>query len=290
MGAFEDMLRGGVEPPALSLTRVDPERRLGVPAGRFTGPGLALPLLAAIGLSVLVYACLRLAPETPIAASLTQRGWIPYSIVFCAAWALAILVIKTRKISGQMHALRISVLPEDDPGFVLTPETAERVLERLFRIVDDPQGFFLTRRIHNALSNLRNMRRIGDVDDVLRTHADNDEAQVDASYTLVRGILWMLPVLGFIGTVIGLSVALGSFGAVLANASDIGELRTALQSVTGGLATAFETTLQGLVATVAVHLLMIFVRGREETFLEDCKDYCQRFVVGRLRLVDADRG
>lgn len=289
MAHFEDLLRGGADAPALSLTKLDLERRLGFPAGRFTGPGLVLPLLCAILLTVAFYAALRFVPDTIVAASFTQRGSIPYTIVFCTAWALAVLYVKSRKVAAQERPLRISILPEDDPGFVLTPESADRVLERLFRTVDDPQQFFLTRRIHNALSNLRNMRRIGDVDDVLRTHADNDEAQVDSSYTLLRGILWMLPVLGFIGTVLGLSVALGSFGSVLSSASDISQLKTALQAVTGGLATAFETTLQGLVATVAVHLLMIFIRGREEAFLEDCKDYCQRFIVGRLKLVNADQ-
>ncbi len=290
MGGFEDMLRAGLATPELSLSRLDPERRLGVPAGRFTGPGFVLPALAAVILTLAFYAALRAVPNTMLAASFTQRGWVPYAIVFCTAWGLTILWVKSRKVAAQRRALAIVVLPDDEPGFALTPETAERVLERLFQAVDDPQQFFLTRRIHNALANLRNMRRIGDVDDVLRTHADNDEAQVDASYTLLRGVLWVLPVLGFIGTVLGLSVALGSFGSVLANASDIAQLKTALQAVTAGLATAFETTLQGLVATVAVHMLMIFVRGREDAFLEDCKDYCQRFVVGRLRLTDADRG
>ncbi len=289
MGGLEDMLRAGVAPPELSLSRVDPERRLGVPAGRFTGPGFVLPVLGAIVISLSFYGLLRLVPNTMLAASFTQRGWIPYTIVFCTGWGLTILWVKSGKVAAQRRALGLSVLPEDEPGFVLTPETAERILERLFQAVDDPQQFFLTRRIHNALANLRNMRRIGDVDDVLRTHADNDEAQVDASYTLLRGVLWVLPVLGFIGTVLGLSVALGAFGEVLAHASDISQLKTALQGVTAGLSTAFETTLQGLVATVAVHMLMIFVRGREDTFLEDCKDYCQRFVVGRLRLMDRER-
>jgi hypothetical protein len=31
---------------------------------------------------------------------------------------------------------------------------------------------------------------------------------------------------------------------------------------------------------------MILVRRREEQFLDQCKDYCQKYVVGRLRLAD----
>lgn len=248
-GGIEDLLRARAEAPALSHARLDLERRLGFPAGRFTGPGLVLPLLAAVILTVGFYAALRLVPDTLVAASFTQRGSIPYTIAFGTAWGLAVVFVKARKVAVQRRALDLVLLPSDEPAFVLTPRTADSVLARLYEAVDDPQQFFLTRRIHNALSNLKNMQRIGDVDAVLRTHADNDEVQSDSSYTLLRGILWLLPVLGFIGTVLGLSLALGSFGAVLTNASDISQLKGALQSVTAGLATAFETTLQGLVAT-----------------------------------------
>jgi biopolymer transport protein ExbB/TolQ len=61
-------------------------------------------------------------------------------------------------------------------------------------------------------------------------------------------------------------------------------MRSALQGVTSGLATAFETTLVGLVAALAIHLVMILIKRREEQFLDACKDYCQKYVVGRLRL------
>jgi len=64
----------------------------------------------------------------------------------------------------------------------------------------------------------------------------------------------------------------------------MGELRPALQSVTGGLATAFETTLQALVAAMLIHLLMTFVKRTEESMLDRFADYCDRFIVARLRL------
>jgi hypothetical protein len=46
-------------------------------------------------------------------------------------------------------------------------------------------------------------------------------------------------VLGFIGTVIGLSEAIGQFSGVLGASSDVDQISQALRGVTGGLATAF---------------------------------------------------
>ena len=279
MGAktLEDLARPGPEPD-LSFDRSDIERRIAFPAGQYTSPGPLLAPFLAVILTVALYGLLSILPGSRLTDMFTKRGAVPYVIVFLTAWSLAILLVKYCKLSLQRKALSLDLLPTDDPGFVLNPTSAQHVLESLFRTVDDPKHFLLTRRIHTALANLRNVGRIGDVGEVLAAQADNDEAVVDSSYTVLRGFIWAIPVLGFIGTV------LGSFGGVLSSAEEITQLRSALQNVTGGLSTAFETTLEGLVAALCIHLLMIAVRRREEQFLDDCKDYCQKYIVGRLRL------
>jgi len=99
----------------------------------------------------------------------------------------------------------------------------------------------------------------------------------------VRGFIWAVPVFGFIGTVVGLSNAIGGFGGVLSSATEIGQLRNALQGVTAGLSVAFETTLVGLVAAVALQLLLTALKRQEEAFLDECTEYCHRHIVSKLR-------
>ena len=270
--------------PHLSFDRSDIEKRLAFPSGRFTSPGPLLAMVGAIALTVAFYVILSLIPLSHVVAMFTERGVIPYFIVLLTAWSIMIVLIKFRKIAVQEKTLKINILPTDDPGFILTPISAQTVLEKLHITVDDPQKFFLTRRIQIALANLKNIGNITDVDKILATQAENDEAMVESSYTTLRGFIWAIPVLGFIGTVLGLSVALGSFTGVLSDAQQMDQMRTALQEVTGGLATAFETTLEGLVAAICVHMLMIMAQRREEQFLDECKDYCQKYIVGKLRL------
>ena len=93
-----------------------------------------------------------------------------------------------------------------------------------------------------------------------------------------------MPVLGFIGTVLGLSHAVGGFGDVLRSANDVKEITSSLTTVTSGLGTAFETTLLALVAAVAIQLRMTFLKKSEEDFLDSCREYCMVNVVRRLRL------
>ena len=59
---------------------------------------------------------------------------------------------------------------------------------------------------------------------------------------------------------------------------------TGFGGVTGGLATAFDTTLVGLLATILLHFLTNFLKFRESLFLDQCNDYCQVHVLAKLKL------
>ncbi len=88
----------------------------------------------------------------------------------------------------------------------------------------------------------------------LERSADSDvelyELSSQSSFSLPKVLLWAIPLLGFIGTVIGMSSAVGSFDAVLSNADNVDGLKNGLTKVTSGLGTAFDTTYLALVVSV----------------------------------------
>jgi biopolymer transport protein ExbB/TolQ len=156
--------------------------------------------------------------------------------------------------------------------------------------VDNPKHFVLLNRIELALSNLSHIGRISDVSEILVTQAENDEARMASSYALARGFIWAIPVLGFIGTVVGLSQAIGSFTGVLGQSVEISQLTDALRNVTAGLSTAFDTTLLGLLGALFLHLAATALVKKEEDFLHECQEYCHLYIVGKLRLYTPGEG
>lgn len=72
--------------------------------------------------------------------------------------------------------------------------------------------------------------------------------------------IWALPLFGFIGTVIGISGAIGGLGAVFA---DTGR-EEALADVLGALRYAFDTTFVGLAAVIPAMALAAMLRSRSE--------------------------
>ncbi len=270
----------------LRWAKSDIEQRFGFRGQRFTRVNNFLSFLGGMVFTIVFYGTLTLPAfrATHFEQMFTQRGPVPYFISLLSFWSISILGIKFFKVRLQKKALLFDVVPGDH-DFVLSPDSANDVIERIYKTTDDPQQFVLFNRLLVALGNLKNLGRIGDVDDILRSQAEHEEASMETSYSLLRGFVWAIPVLGFIGTVIGLSQAVGGFGQVLGNASDISEISSSLKSVTAGLATAFETTLEALVAALIIQLLITFLKKSEEEFLEACADYCLRRVVSRLRIM-----
>ena len=269
----------------LNWSRSDIEKRLGFAGGRFTSPNKLLSMIVGLLLTVLFYAALPLvATALPWFIDMfTKRGPCPYFTMLFFFWSLAQLFFKWRKFQFQQRALTLPVMPQQ-PDFELTPATARAVRERMSAIVDNPHHFILLNRIDLALANLHNIGHTADVAAILKIQAENDEAQIATSYALTQGFLWAIPVLGFIGTVQGLSQAIGAFATTLAAGGDMAALRGSLQNVTGGLSTAFETTLVALVCALILQLLVSWLQTRESEFLDTCNDICHRNVAGKLRL------
>jgi len=248
-------------------------------------------LLGVVGTVLFVAALLPLrhvAGTAAFAEMFLERGVVPFAICFLSFWSLAILFLKSCKLAFQRRSLALDVVPADH-DFVLSSATVDNVLENIYHTVDDPRHFILFNRIVIALSNLRNLGRVSDVDDILRSQSQHDDSVLETSYAVLRGLVWAIPVLGFVGTVLGLSQAIGGFGGVLQSADDLSQIKGALQGVTGGLATAFETTLQALVAALFIQLFLTFLKKSEEEFLDDCDEYCVRNVVNRLRIMPYER-
>ena len=265
----------------------DIERKLGFPGSKYTDVSTWLAMI----LSALVSGCFLVAlcnapvsvRRHPGAAILLDRGWTPYAMIVLFALAMAILFLKWRKLAFQRRALSIELIPVGT-SFALTPDTAVDVLKTLNAAVDDPKRFVLFNRIERALLNLKNVGNLSDVSEMLRAQAENDESHADSSYGLLAGIVWVIPILGFIGTVVGLSGAIGGFGAVLNADATVSSLKDSLTPVTGSLGIAFDTTLVALLLAMVVQMSMTVLRREEEQFLDACREYAHVNIISRLRI------
>jgi len=100
--------------------------------------------------------------------------------------------------------------------------------------------------------------------------------EIALRYSVIRDIVWLIPTRGFIGTVIGISLALAY--AAGADTTD----PTLLSELTRRLAVAFNTTLLALVMSAFLVLIQHIVQAREERALNLAGQYCLDNLINRL--------
>jgi biopolymer transport protein ExbB/TolQ len=284
---------GPVKVLSLDWSNKDIEQRIGLTGGRFTRANTFFTFIVAVILTLTFYGiCFYVLEPNDVMKDLsekfTSRGFTPYTIMLLFFWGMATLFVKWRKLLFQEKALDLAVVPQE-PDFSLNTETAKAVLARTDSLVDSARNFILLNRIEVALSNLKNIGQISDVSSILANQSKIDEQQVGSSYNLIRGFIWATPVLGFIGTVLGLGDAIGGFGKTIAGTQEVEAIKESLGGVTAGLSTAFDTTLVGLLATISLHFTTNFIKFKESLFLDQCNDYCQVHVLAKLKLTRTER-
>jgi biopolymer transport protein ExbB/TolQ len=89
----------------------------------------------------------------------------------------------------------------------------------------------------------------------------------ESSYTFPRILIWAIPLLGFIGTVFGISEAVNGFSALLEKAADIELIKAGIGTVTTGLAIAFDTTLLALFLSILVMIPLVLIEQIETRLL-----------------------
>ena len=186
--------------------------------------GTQANLLLAVGLAAVTtvgfYSAgpLTLLRETSVYGLFCGHGWVPYVASFLFSVALWILLLKFPLISREWEAFNLQLLPEDRQAF-LDDALVGKVLDRINRLSERQRRLFLVNRIRQSLVRLSQLGSSEGLDDVLKIRGDVDLGIVDSSYAAPRFIIWAIPVLGFVGTVLGISKGVSAFSSLIQNAS-----------------------------------------------------------------------
>jgi biopolymer transport protein ExbB/TolQ len=173
--------------------------------------------------------------------------------------ALAAFAGKYWRSRIEHRALKLQVLPAWDGR----PVPVSEAVDMLCAVQQFPvriQRTLIARRISAVLQYVARRNTANGLDDHLRTLSDNDALTLESSYSLTRFITWAIPILGFLGTVLGITEAIAGVTPEV--------LEQSLSSVTDGLALAFDSTALGLGLTMAAMFINFLVERAEWGALE----------------------
>jgi len=190
---------------------------------------------------------------------------------------LAALALKGLELAGEFGTLGATLgehAPQAGGSGGLSPSQVEPLLETVAQWPARFRRSRLGRRLEEALLGVQQRGSADALPEELKYLAEAEAARAQDSYALVRIVIWATPMLGFLGTVIGITHALGDLGRELGQSAggDSGKaLNTAMQGLLSGLYVAFDTTAIALCFSIVLMFLQ-FVLDRVETQLLESVD------------------
>jgi chemotaxis protein MotA len=201
------------------------------------------------------------------------QGYIQFISYALSIFALLQLREMSQFIKLQFKGFDLKLLPEEDQ-LILTPEEVADIKLSVLEIEKRGKIYLVTRFIKNACTQYRNNQSIPETMQVLDGQIGNAKEELDGNLNMVRFLISSVMSVGFIGTIIGLTAAIGN--AYLAK-TDQG-----LSILTGYLAVSFDTTLVALLLGLILNYFYQKYLENMDVYFAQSKSYIMDNLVSRI--------
>ena len=245
----------------------------------YTQPAVLVgALILAAALIAMIHAS---APEVAAVLLIDKnRATYPFTVQNAMWLVLGVgfgeLLLRYLDARAERKQLEARYLPEDGRTILQLPDL-RHIAARVAAATQGPAADrFLPRLVQRVIFQFQSSRSVDQSHTLLNSSLELFLHEIDLRYSMIRYVVWVIPTLGFIGTVIGISLALAFAGSV-----DIQD-PTLLAELTKRLAVAFNTTLLALVMSAVLVLIQHVVQAQEERALNRAGQYCLDNLINRL--------
>jgi len=225
----------------------------------------ASPVLWGGAMTAGFYAAL---PHLPMQRELAQRYFTGHPLAYIETslffLGIATLAVKLISFGRQKRGLQLPLINEtktetDDPVTLVT-QLSMRLMELPRRL----HNTFLVRRIDRICQYVRGHGSADNLYEHQKFLSELDGDHLHESYGLLRTITWAIPILGFLGTVMGITIAIANLAV-----NETEKLTQSLENVTSGLGVAFDTTTLALGLTLVLVFLAHWVEKAEQSIMHE---------------------
>jgi biopolymer transport protein ExbB/TolQ len=219
-------------------------------------------------------------PYLPRYQEMAQRYFCSHPLEYATTYlffvGIAVLVFKALAVGTEKAALRFELFEKIDEADL---EFADELKNRIQSIPGQFHNSWFISRMRDIAHYLRPGQSQESVEEHIRYLADRAADKLHGSYALVRTVTWAVPILGFLGTVIGITMAIANISLT--------ELQTSLSEVVGGLSVSFDTTALALTLSLILVFASFLVERMEQQILSEVEDLGIEEVAYRVVSKDA---
>src|SRR5690606_18141277 len=176
-------------------------------------------------------------------------GYIQTLTYIAFFWSWFEVKEKLTVIGRERKAFKLNLIPTSEK-IVFMPSDINNLKFKLIEF-ERKDKYILSDLLKKACTKFATSRSLSELIDIVSIQVEISQEKSEGDQSIIRYLTWVIPSIGFVGTVIGISQAL-----IVANSGD-------MEKITSLLGVAFDTTLVALVLSIVI---MYFVhRLQEET-------------------------
>ena len=187
-------------------------------------------------------------------------------------WSIAIISFKAKEANKQRAILKYKLIDTPDETNIIKEDT-NKFIRRIQAAPKETLDYLLPRALLSSLHRYSSTGNIQEASQAINECCENEAERLNAELSMVRYITWAIPSIGFIGTVRGISLALGQ-----AHEAVQGDIL----GVTLSLGVAFNSTFVALIISLLVMFLMHQLQLMQERLVLDTHAYCDNHFIRKL--------
>lgn len=224
------------------------------------------------------------APTAPCREMLPGQGSLYPLSIQNLMWLLFFMGIGelwVRFDRGRRETQQLSraLLPEDDSTMLRSKD-----LGPVYAAATEAQHsrhYFVQRLIQRIVLQFKSSGSVDQANTLMNSSLELMQHEIELKYSMLRYLVWLIPTIGFIGTVIGIALSL-SAAADMPELAESNAIRDWMGVLTTRLGIAFNTTLLALMMSAVLVFFMHIAQGREESALNGAGQYCIDNLINRL--------
>lgn len=206
-----------------------------------------------------------------LGADVKNGGYVQTFTYLAFFWAWFEVQEKLRIIKRERRAFSLGLIPTGEKH-VFMPSDINNLKFKLIEF-EKREKYILSDLLKKACTKFRTSGSLSDLIDIVSIQIEVSQEKAEGSQSTIRYLSWVIPSIGFVGTVIGISQAM-----IVANSGD-------MEKITALLGVAFDTTLVALVLSIVIMWFVHQLQEETDSFHSDLKEFVIENLINKIETV-----
>ncbi|MFP5386592.1 MAG: MotA/TolQ/ExbB proton channel family protein [Bacteriovoracia bacterium] len=197
-------------------------------------------------------------------------GYIQTLTYLAFFWSFFEVKEKLIVIARERKAFKMNLIPTGEK-IVFMPSDINTLKFKLIEF-EKKDKYILSDLLKKACTKFHTSKSLSELIDIVSIQVSVSQEKAEGDQSIIRYLTWVIPSIGFVGTVLGISQAL-----IVANSGD-------MDKITSLLGVAFDTTLIALILSIIIMWFVHKLQEETDRYHSDLKEFVIDNLINKIEI------